>query len=333
MPAPKAPAPTGAFFCPRPGIRPDGGTIGGIHVASAPGSRTVDRWLAIVRAPPLRPVATTMKSLPTPILLLPAALLLAFAHTAQAQEADRFTLRLGAMSAGADTTLSASTVYQGDPYRFSQKVDFGDDEWVPRVDGVFRFGDRHRLVFDYFNYDKKRRETLDQDLSYDDITLPAGSYAEAQLDFQLASLMYDYAVVENDGFSLGLQVGAEWAKAKASLVAEAGDERWEDSASEDGYAPVVGVRMTARPGERWLLNLQAQYLDADWGDFGDYDGSISRANAVAEYRFTEGFGVFAGYEWYRLDVKRSVSGDDLQDGIVGWDQRFKGPVVGVTFAF
>ena len=149
----------------------------------------------------------------------------------------------------------------------------------------------------------------------------------------MASLLYAYAVVENEDFSLGLQIGAEWAKASASLLAEAGDERWSDRASEDGYAPVVGVRFTARPGDRWLLNLQGQYLDAGWGDFGDYDGSISRINAVAEYRFTDNFGLFGGYEWYRLDVKRDVRGDFIEDGIVGWDQRFKGPVVGVTLAF
>jgi len=246
---------------------------------------------------------------------------------------DRFNLRLGVMNASADTTLSGATLYQDQPYRFSQGLDFGSAERVPRVDGVLRLGQRHRLVFDYFDYAKSRRQTLDRDLSYDEVTLPAGSFAEAGLDFRLASLVYDFAVVEGENLSLGLQLGAEWAKARASLRAEAGELSWRDSASEDGYAPVVGLRLTAHPGQRWLLNLQAQYLDADWGDFGDYDGSISRANALAEYRFSDNFGLFAGYEWYRLDVRRSVSGDGLREGIVGWDQRFKGPVVGISLAF
>ncbi len=272
-----------------------------------------------------------LRTVPT---LIAVALLATAGHAAaQDQQADRFTLRLGAMSAAAETELSASTTFMDEPYSFSQGFDFGSDEWVPRIDGVFRFSDRQRLIFDYFNYDKKRRETLGEDISYDDITIPEGSWAEAELDFQLASLLYDFAVVESERFSVGLQIGAEWAKATASLEARAGEDRWIDSTSEDGYAPVVGLRLTARPSDRWLLNLQGQYLDAGWGDFGDYDGSISRANALAEYRFTDNFGLFAGYEWYRLDVKRTVTGDGIRDGIVGWDQRFKGPVVGVTFAF
>lgn len=292
----------------------------------------MDRRGKIVVAP-LPHATETMHQRTAPTLLAAALLACAGHAAAQDREDDRFTLRLGAMSAAAETDLSASTTFMGEPYRFSQGFDFGSDEWVPRIDGVFRLSNRQRLVFDYFNYDKKRRETLGQDLSYDDITLPEGSWAEAELDFQLASLMYDFAVVEGDNFSLGLQIGAEWAKATASLEARAGEDRWIDSTSEDGYAPVVGVRFTARPGERWLLNLQGQYLDAGWGDFGDYDGSISRVNAFAEYRLSDNFGLFAGYEWYRLDVKRSVSGDGIRDGLVGWDQRFKGPVVGVTFAF
>lgn len=113
------------------------------------------------------------------------------------------------------------------------------------------------------------------------MTIPAGSFAKGEVEFQLASLMYDFAVVETERSSLGLQLGAEWAKLKGSVYAEAGEDSYRDSRSETGYAPVVGVRFTTRPSDKWLLNLQGQYLDAGWGDFGDYDGSITRANAVS----------------------------------------------------
>ena len=91
---------------------------------------------------------------------------------------------------------------------------------------------------------------------------------------------------------------------------------------------MVGARFTFAPGEKWLINLQGQYLDADWGDFGDYDGSISRANAAVEYRFTPVFGAFVGYDWFKLDARRGG-----RDGSLGLDHRFKGPVAGVSFSF
>lgn len=245
-----------------------------------------------------------------------------------ASDDDRFTLRLGAMDVDAQSELTASTVFQGEDLQFSQDFDFGGKELVPRIDGVFRFGERSRLVFDYFKYDKDREATLGEDLSYDDITLPAGSFARAKTEFQLASLMYDYSVVNSESVSVGLQIGAEWAKLEGSLHAEAGENVYDGSSSEDGFAPVVGARVTFTPGEKWLVNFQGQYLDADWGNFGDYEGSISRANALVEYRFTPNFGLFAGYDWFKLDATKNGS-----DASLGLDQRFKGPIAGVTLTF
>ena len=250
------------------------------------------------------------------------------AGQAHAQQDDRFTLRVGAMDAEATSTLSARTNFMGQDLRYSQEFDLGSDEISPRIDGVFRFSDRQRLVFDYGQYDKEQTATLDDALSYDDITLPAGSFARAEIEFTLASLMYDYAVVDTGQFELGLQIGAEWAKLDGTLLAEAGENRFRDSESEDGYAPVVGARFTITPTDRWLINVQGQYLDADWGDFGDYDGTISRANAAVEYRFTPALGVFVGYDWFKLDAKRSG-----RDGAFGLDHRFKGPTAGVSFSF
>ncbi|HEY5850112.1 MAG TPA: hypothetical protein VIT62_05015 [Lysobacter sp.] len=268
-----------------------------------------------------------MRRSTSPVLVLAVASAL-FASAAHAQQNDRFTLRIGAMDADASSELTARTQFMGQDLRYSQDFDFGSDEITPRIDGTFRFSDRQRLVFDYFQYDKEKTATLNDDLSFDDVTIPAGSFARGETEFTLASLMYDYAVVDTDQFELGLQIGAEWAKLEGTLLAEAGENRFFDQASEDGYAPVVGARFTFTPTERWLINLQGQYLDADWGNFDNYDGSITRANAMVEYRFTPMFGVFGGYDWFKLDATRGG-----RDGSLGLDQRFKGPVAGVSLSF
>src|SRR5688572_12345041 len=82
-----------------------------------------------------------------------------FAGAAQAQQNDRFTLRIGAMDADASSELTANTQFMGQDYRYSQDFDFGSDEVSPRIDGTFRFSERQRLVFDYFQYDKEKTAT------------------------------------------------------------------------------------------------------------------------------------------------------------------------------
>ena len=250
------------------------------------------------------------------------------AQPAQAIEEDDFNLRLGALYAEAESELRGSTEFEGQRFDFSEDFDFGSDEIAPRIEGQFRFGERNRLLFNYFGYEKDQRRTLSDDISFDGNTIPAGSFAKAESKFELASLVYDFAVVETDTVSLGLQIGAEYAKIEGQLYAEAGELSYETRASEDGFAPVVGARFTAAPGEKWRFVAQAQYLDTEWGDLGDYEGDLTRANALIEYRFTPGFGVFAGYDWFKLDVERGGS-----DGVIGLDQRFKGPMAGVTLAF
>ncbi len=262
---------------------------------------------------------------------LSVAILTTLAAPAHAQTPgnDTFTLRLGAMSADGSGRLKGSGELMGNDVDFSQDFDFGSNEVSPRVDGVWHISPRNRVIFDYFRYDKDNTQTLGEDISYDGTTVPAGSYAKLETRFQLASLIYDFSVVDTEQFSWGLQLGAEWAKLDGKVTADAGPDvgSFYGDAKEDGEAPVVGTRLTFTPGDRWLINVQGQYLDASWGSF-DYDGKIKRANAIAEYRITDNFGVFAGYDWFKINYNES--GRDASGGI---DLEFKGPMAGVTLAF
>ncbi len=128
---------------------------------------------------------------------------------AHAVEDDRFHLRLGAVSADGRSDISGSTTFAGERFAFSEAFDYGSSEISPRIDGQFRISERNRVLFDYFRYDKDQRATLGRELSFDDISLPAGSFADIDTRFELASLVYDFAVLETETTSLGLQIGAE----------------------------------------------------------------------------------------------------------------------------
>ena len=267
-----------------------------------------------------------------PLLALPLAMAaLTHATSASAAEGDdRFALRLGAMNIDSDNTLRGSTNVAGQDLSFSEDFGLGGKEWEPRIDGLFRISDRQRLIFDYFKYDKDRRETLDEGVSWGDTTVPAGSFVKGELKYQVATLVYDYSVVDGDRFDLGLQLGAEYAKISADAYADVGDVYQGRFLNEkaDGIAPVVGARLSFTPSEHWLINLQGQYLNTSWGNFDDYKGDLSRANAIVQYNVNKNFGIFAGYDWFKLDVDQKGS-----DGVIGLKQEFKGPVAGVSLSF
>jgi len=252
------------------------------------------------------------------------------ANASAAEEDPRFTLRLGAMNIDTDNTIRGSTTINGQDIDVSEDFELGGKELEPRVDGMFRISDRQRLIFDYFKYDKDRRETLDEGISWGDDTVPAGSFVKGELKYQVATLVYDYSVVDGDRFDFGLQLGAEYAKVSADAYADVGDVYQGRFLNEkaDGIAPVVGARLTFTPSENWLINVQGQYLNTRWGSFDDYEGDLSRANAIVQYNFNKNFGIFAGYDWFKLDVDQKGS-----DGVIGLKQEFKGPVAGVSLSF
>jgi hypothetical protein len=250
-------------------------------------------------------------------------------NAAAAEGEDRFVLRLGALNAEAESRIQGRAEFLGDTYEYqSDRFEFGNKA-VPRVEGTVRLAERHRLQFNYVRYDESARETLGEDVSFDNTTFPAGSSAELDARFDLGSVSYDFAVVETPTVSVGLQIGAMTAGLRGRLEAESGGESFRVRESERGTAPVVGARFSTNTVDgAWRFVAQGQYLDADWGDFGDYKGDVVRANALVEYRFTPSFGAFVGYDWFELDISRQ-----REDVAIGLEQRFHGPMAGLTVAF
>ena len=202
------------------------------------------------------------------------------------------TLRLSAMRAKAETQFSARTTFAGDDYDDeSDRFELGD-KTVPRIEGMFRLGNRHRLLFNCFRYSEDRKYVLDERIDLGEIGVPAGAAASLDTDFDLGGLVYDFAVIETPTTSFGLQIGAQRAKLTAHLrVTSDSGETYSARQSERGAAPVPGVRLGLNTqGQRGRFVVQGQYLDAGWGDFDNDNGELTRANAGVEYRFTDHFG-------------------------------------------
>ncbi|SMR04552.1 Hypothetical Protein PD5205_03274 [Xanthomonas fragariae] len=150
-------------------------------------------------------------------LAIPCVLAVAYAAPAHAEDTDdRFQIRLGAMNVDNDNTIRGNTLIAGNNVSVNEDLKLGGKEWEPRTDGVFRISTRQRLIFDYFKYDKDRREPLTQDIVGGGFTVPTGSFIKGKLKYQVTTLVYDYSVIESPEFSMGLQIGAEYAKVQAN---------------------------------------------------------------------------------------------------------------------
>lgn len=265
-----------------------------------------------------RTFLSTLASLAFAVAALPA----------HAVDDDRFVLRAAAFNGDGRVDVEGRTTFLGAPETYSERFDTGSTT-VPALDLQFRIGERHRLVLNHVSFDEDRGATLDEAISYDAVTIPAGSNARGEVELRLTGLAYDFALVETPTFSAGLEIGALNAHLSGRVRAEAGLDVYDESDSESGTLPVVGARLTFAPSANWRIEAQAQHVDAGWLGEEDYEGTLTMAHALAEYRFGGRFGIHAGYKSIRVDLR-----DPEQDeGVTGFDLRFDGPVVGLTVAF
>lgn len=275
--------------------------------------------------------------------LLHAALALSLggiATVASAADDDRFTFRASAFDTDASIRVGAEgTVGNEDINATFDDVGVIDgSETALRFEAVYHPAERHRLALNYYDLEPRESYVLDRDIGFEEFpeyTLPAGSRADVGMDFKLATLMYEYAFVESDTWTVGGQVGVHWAQLVAFGSVDIPDiasDRVEWKRTKRAIA--LGARAQYRPSDRWRFGLEVQGYDTSWGDFVSENGHFERAGLLAEYRFTDRFGVHVGYDWFRLKL-RDVAADEDEYYSVLLDGELKvhGPTAGLTLAF
>lgn len=297
-------------------------------------------------------------ALTTTAALIGLAALAGPAHAQTAQE--RFVLRLSAFGPEAELGFSGDgTVTDGADqasFNFNERFDTRRS-WRPRGALGFRFSERQALVANY--YDWRRNEdwqyggtVLDPDASLGvdgPIEVP-DAQIDARIALSLASLNYEYSFISNETLQWGLGLGVTWAELEARASGSSGDTDLVDDQFEtvqwkrSGFSPGLHTRLTWMPAERWRVGLEAQYLNASWGDFLDEDGHFERAGLFVEYMVSERVGMHVGYDWFRLKLTddyqgtaRAPDGVDAgpfpYQGRLTGDLRVHGPMAGVTFRF
>lgn len=265
----------------------------------------------------------------TPLTLLCVAVAGTFVALPARADSDYFTLRIGAMRVDGKAQFNGSATMGADIFSYrSDRFDFGD-KTGPRIEGAWHISERNRVLFNYFAYQRDQQFVLDHEVDIDGHVVPASSTANTHAKFGLGSLVYDYALTETPTLSFELQIGAAWADIDGRVRAANGSVAASTREGISGMAPVIGLRLSTNSVDRrWHFSVQGHYVNANWANLDTYGGSLTRLNALGEYRFTRHFGMYLGYDWFQLKVDH-----DFGPANGGIDLRFKGPTGGVILVF
>ena len=121
---------------------------------------------------------------------------------------DTFHISLGTFIVNTDTTLrlDGEAGEQGREIDWEKNFGEGDVNRF-RLDGYWRFADRHKVRALVFSSSRNGSRTFEEDISWGGETFPASATIDGETKFSIYELAYEYAFMRRENYELAASIG------------------------------------------------------------------------------------------------------------------------------
>jgi hypothetical protein len=235
---------------------------------------------------------------------------------------ETFKLNLGYYRPNFSSTVAVGVPGTAPP-AISGENDLGLDNNLGgyRFDGYWRFADRHRLYFGYYQLDRTATKTLTKDIGPINIpelgvndTILAGSNIHTEAKWQVYILAYGYSFYKTDSLEIAGQLGLNVAQLGTQISG---------SLNTQNNGPLTG----ATAGSTITAPLPAIGFSGDWaiddrwrmrGHAGGFkitinniDANVVDAGLAGEYRVYRNIWGGLGYSVLNASAKRNDNSSDV----------------------
>jgi len=251
---------------------------------------------------PLRRIAARPGRAPFLIL----ALCLCGAAHADALD-DTFALSVGTFFLTTHTTVRADgSAGAGTPVVPGTSIDVERELGISnktsfRLDGYWRFLERHKIRIMYFDENRAASRNLDEEIVFRGETYPVNTSVDSRLETLVAELAYEYAFLRGEHYELAGSIGIHDLsfKFKLTAVGETVNVQQSGTASVNGPLPVFGLHYLWQFAPQWSLDAMFQFFSLK---FQQYDGNLQDYTASVFYMPWKNFGFGAGWNSFRTTV-------------------------------
>jgi hypothetical protein len=244
--------------------------------------------------------------------------------------ADRFSLSLGTFLLDTSTELRVDGMgTRGTEIDAERDLGLHNTDSF-RLDGYWRFKERHKLRVLFFNSTRSDSRVIDREIQIRDTVFPLNTQIDTHFSTRVGELAYEYAFLRRESYEVAGTAGLHSLRFKLGVSAQqngSSDQTTErtENADAEGPLPVLGLRGTWRLGKNWSFDAQAQFFKIK---IDPYDGRLEDYTASFVWMPFPHVGLGAGYNEFvtRLDV----SGDEFE-GRVRW--RYGGARIFITASF
>jgi hypothetical protein len=233
---------------------------------------------------------------------------------------DTFALSLGAFILNTSTTVRADgsagaglPVEVGTPIYVERQLGVGDRTSF-RLDGYWRFFERHKIRLMYFDESRSAQKTITDEIVFRGQTYPVNTQVSTRFDTAVGEIAYEYAFMRGEHYELAGSVGIHDLafKLQLSAVGETLNQQASARADVNGPLPVLGVHYVWEFYPRWSLDAMFEFFALK---FDQYDGNLQDYTATVFYMPWKNFGFGAGWNEFRTSVNISNS---AYDGNLNW---------------
>lgn len=233
-----------------------------------------------------------------PLLFSAVLIVSAAPAAAQSLDGDRFSLSLGVFVTDRDTEARLdSAAGEGTDTDFESDLGLDSSDTVFRVDGYYRFAERHRADFSVFDLSRGSSKEIQRDIQWGDTLYPIDTSIRADFDLTIYKAAYTYSFLSQDDGYLGGTIGLYVADIKTSLAepslgrAELGELT--------APLPVVGLRGQWKLSDRWTFRASGEFF---FVEYDNVDGSLVDVYAGLDFSVRDGVALGFGFNSVNVDV-------------------------------
>jgi hypothetical protein len=258
---------------------------------------------------PQRRIHRVLSSRPAGAAIAGLALLpvTAVCEDSRGELGDAFHIALGTFIVNTDTKLrlDGNAGQQGREIDWEKNFGEGDVNRF-RVDGYWRFGERHKLRALVFSSSRGGSRTIDEEISWGGEIFPVNATIDGEFKFSIYELAYEYAFMRRESYELAASFGLHYADYKATLEATGGaaDTRIEKSGSVGAPLPVLGLRGTWLLSQTFSIDASGQFFALTYGDF---DGNLQDYRMLLNWQPKSWLGLGIGYDHFSFNVNMDSS--------------------------
>jgi len=244
---------------------------------------------------------------------------------------DAFAVSLASFVLSSDTKVRLDgDTSAGTKFDWENTFGIGDATRF-RVDGQWRFAERHKLRFLWFKNSNTRSKKFEQDIEWNGVVYPVSAKVKGEFDFDVYELAYEYSFLRRDTYEINGSIGLHYtdlglaltAKAEASGGALEADLK--ESASVGAPLPVIGLRgMWVLPHD-FVVDATAQFFALS---IDQYDGHLTDYKIALTWQPKKWLGIGVGYNQFGVDV--DVDEGDFK-GTLDWT--YRGPMLFYSATF